>query len=213
MSTTIEYHSPDAPIQWTGGIGRVLNVSGAHGVVARETHGGMEYTSFDRCPPTGSGTRQGEVRRRPSARPAPHTGRRAEPMRQRQANPDLNLRGLVIPYGTPLPNGKGDLVVFTPATEWSADPWVPVQTEHSGSLVGVARIIETGDGMFLDGHIFGARTAALGDRRELSPGIVDLLTVRRPNGILEVVDATLTEVSLCRHGRWGWCTKAALAAA
>ena len=101
--------------------------------------------------------------------------------------------------------------MFTPDTEWSADtPWVPLQLEHGGSLVGVGRIIETDDGMYVEGHVFAERTKAVGDRRELSVGLVDLITVRRPDGILEVVDATLTEVSLVHCGRWGWCTKAAL---
>ena len=81
--------------------------------------------------------------------------------------------------------------MFTPDTEWAIDdPWVPVQLEHGGGVLGVARVIEYPAGLYVDGNVFAGRTKALGERRELSPGLVDLITVRRPNGILEVVDAT-----------------------
>ena len=81
--------------------------------------------------------------------------------------------------------------MFTPDTEWSADdPWVPVQLEHGGGLLGVGRIIETDDGMSSKAT---SSPPDRGPRRlpELSPGLVDLITVRRANGVLEAVDATL----------------------
>ena len=148
----IEHHPPDTPIQWTAATGWVTGVSGAHGVVARETYGPLEWTSStdNRPAPRPEGVKRlldtQHVRHPPSPHDRRHTtgnvaasssplnveqtpifGSSADASRTTSSCPAAEVTGWC---SAQTPNGPST----TPTSRW--------RSRHSRGFLGVAQVIE-----------------------------------------------------------------------
>lgn len=131
--------------------------------------------------------------------------RRVELAAERRARPDFSVYGCVVPYGVPLDDGRGNRLVFTPDTDWliGSPPFVPIEVEHGGGMVGMASVVEERSGLVIgDSTIYGACRQTVDDRQHLSVGLGEYHCRERADGVLEVTDAELREISMVRVPRW-----------
>lgn len=178
-------HPPGGRIEYTGAIGRVSRARGGP-PIRHQPSASMQTRST-------SGETYWRERRR------------HELAAERRRHPDLAVFGTVVPYGVPLDDQRGNRLMFTPETSWlfSSPPFVPVELEHGGALVGMAQLVEERSGLVIgDSTVYAASLKAVGDRRYLSVGLGEYHCRQRADGCLEVTTAELSEISLVRDAGW-----------
>ena len=174
-------------------------------------HGRIEYTSPSSTTRVQRVTGVPPAARRPTYDPDHERAarfaeaqRRYDARKARQLNPDLELRGRVVPYGVQLPDpARGDRLLFTADTVWDSDWFVPVRLDHGPRPLGVATIAELADdGLYVSSTIPGPLAKSLNGRRQLSVAISAVRTRRLADGVLEVTGCQIDEISLCRRAVW-----------
>lgn len=200
MSMEFATFAPTSPEQ----VPRILRRGRAHWQEQRLQRG-METTAFN--PPR-------QPRQSPVQSAAPRSyrdeQRSAQLAAERRAHPDFGVFGRVVPYGRPLPGGRGDTLIFDSDTVWINGETVPLQLEHGHSLVGTATVHEERSGVEIEGTIFHGLSDRVNDRRQLSVGLSDMQVQTRSDGSLHVREARLREVSLVNAAMWSPHTDAVI---